>query len=1266
VILLVATAHAGDDLADRLRSEDWTVLSGAVDEMRKLPPAEAVRLAPQLLQVEQPLARGELVQLLGRLGPAAAPAVADLVVAAFDEDLSVRTQAAAALASLGPAAWKALALLPDLDPEAARALRRGAGVPDRAPTDVWAAEEWRKLGRSLGETTAMAALEEAFRHAHTFVRHRAAAELVRRGDASLATLDRLAGDPGVRVRRRAASALAALCRVEGAVPLLAARLKDPDALVRTEALQGLGAAGAIEPLEEYAAAAGQETLIAAVDALERARTGASHGLLRRLLRSAEPSVRVMAASRISYLGTGARPLLPDMIDAAFDEYAPAGEVARRSLLVIGGTPDEVAPWLREVPGMNLTGALAASKAELPRRIAADATRDQLVAALRGEDPLAAGQAAVALGALEPRDAPTAELLAAALRHAGNYARAKAALALAGYGDCGVAALVRALEDADARVRWRAIDTLGSMGAAARAAVPALVDQLPAPLPWPAFDALARMGPAAEGALPALVAILRGEDDARANSAMPVIGAIGEQAKPALPLLIEALDDKERSHAATVALGAFGRDAEPAVPELRRLIRESSPERPDFAAFQALLRIGGEGHRAIAEMFLAHPRMARHARDHIRAAQVGSKELVETLIGLARSGDKSVAPYARESLGFVQPTADIGPLLLVEAMEVGQWGDEARARALADRATVEELVAALPGTSGYGGWAIVFALGLKGPAARDAAPSVARCLRQSAHQATRVAAARTLVSIRGEEAVPDLLAALRAKPATDVTAAIEKALAEAGNVGGLADALADPDPVVRASAVRALGRIEPPPRDAVRALVENLGSSERYVKGVETPLLAMKADALSPVAALLRVDDAKVRKRTIALLARMGPEAATHLASQLGDHDPLARIGALEALRQLGEAGRPEAMRMLREDPHPDVRAAALGMLLDKPADMEAAKLALDDPELCGLAVSRLVRGQVDRAAAMDFLVEALGHPTARPAALRALDKIAAKEAQPVLRGAVAGRTGEARAGAALGLAKTGEKHVDGLLSALRSEHAESRIDACRYLATVGPEAAPAAKDLLALLDTRDDRTCSLALAALGSIGPGAKELLPALREAAWGTQELGFHCAVAVARIEGDTGTLLAILEGDEHGEVVLEALGLSGPAGARELGQLVVLAREDLRQQLADQLAEAGDGAVPVAIDLLRHEDGDVRVKAAWVLGKMGSKGRDAVPALIRALGDPETPVRAQAAHALGSIRSEEALPALEELRTDEQLKDVAEEAIRRIRKAR
>src|SRR4051794_29142717 len=74
------------------------------------------------------------------------------------------------------------------------------------------------------------------------------------------------------------------------------------------------------------------------------------------------------------------------------------------------------------------------------------------------------------------------------------------------------------------------------------------------------------------------------------------------------------------------------------------------------------------------------------------------------------------------------------------------------------------------------------------------------------------------------------------------------------------------------------------------------------------------------------------------------------------------------------------------------------------------------------------------------------------------------------------------------------------------------------------------------------------------------------------------------------------------------------------------------VQKETDEKLKAGGPAAVPVLIVLLteKRDAGDVRWKAAEILGNMGADGADAVPALATALRDDDPHVRAVAATAL------------------------------------
>ena len=130
-------------------------------------------------------------------------------------------------------------------------------------------------------------------------------------------------------------------------------------------------------------------------------------------------------------------------------------------------------------------------------------------ALRDEDPVVAGDAARALGALGSKATPSIDALVKTLSHDDAYVRIYAAEALASIGP-GAApatnALAEALADPTPGVRWAACEALASIGPAAQAAVPQLIDALDDEFLYVrifAAGALGSIGPKARSARDAL-------------------------------------------------------------------------------------------------------------------------------------------------------------------------------------------------------------------------------------------------------------------------------------------------------------------------------------------------------------------------------------------------------------------------------------------------------------------------------------------------------------------------------------------------------------------------------------------------------------------------------------------------------------------------------------------------------------------------------------------------------------------------------------------
>jgi HEAT repeat protein/lysophospholipase L1-like esterase len=168
-------------------------------------------------------------------------------------------------------------------------------------------------------------------------------------------------------------------------------------------------------------------------------------------------------------------------------------------------------------------------------------------------------------------------------------------------------------------------------------------------------------------------------------------------------------------------------------------------------------------------------------------------------------------------------------------------------------------------------------------------------------------------------------------------------------------------------------------------------------------------------------------------------------------------------------------------------------------------------------------------------------------------------------------------------------------------------------------------------------------AALGAIGPGAREAAPALFAAlADPSEPVRAASARALARIgpqAADVPRLVAALRSEDPYVVAFAAwsLGNLGPAAETAVGDLTrTLARDDTNAVVAAALARmaaSAAAAVPTLVEGLGSPNEDRRWRAARTLGRIGPPAGAAVPALTAALQDPSGTVRMHSARALGRI---------------------------------
>jgi Uri superfamily endonuclease len=91
---------------------------------------------------------------------------------------------------------------------------------------------------------------------------------------------------------------------------------------------------------------------------------------------------------------------------------------------------------------------------------------------------------------------------------------------------------------------------------------------------------------------------------------------------------------------------------------------------------------------------------------------------------------------------------------------------------------------------------------------------------------------------------------------------------------------------------------------------------------------------------------------------------------------------------------------------------------------------------------------------------------------------------------------------------------------------------------------------------------------------------------------------------------------------------------------QILINGEEGAREEAAHALGTLGEASLAPLLELLDHNDADVRCWAIWALAQTGS--RQAVQPLIASLDDADCDVRISAAVALGELRAAEAAPIL------------------------
>lgn len=471
--------------------------------------------------------RRNAAEELGRMGPAARPAIPPLIAAAVDVEEPVRKSASGALEKIDPG-WPTSPEAAEAVPALVKALgskftevwqlasfllgRIGKpAVPDLIDALADRCQESRQsvVARTLGRigpaaAEAVPALVHELTSENANVRQAAAEGLGQIGppaEPAVPALIQLLTDRLPDSRQAAAAALARVGRADpAAIPPLIQLLPDRADEVREAAVAALAAFGpdAVPPLIELLKAldgkAMEEWLRVKVQALDWSCRATAQleggGSVAVGVRSNFEMIRREPVKALRSAGWCFGHAVADHL-----RLETAREAAVRVLAQVGPDAAPAVGVLAEaLTDKNRKTRLAAARALGQIGPAARAGLPGLVRALAEGDPVRKA-ATEALPRIDPNWATCPELdgviagIAVDLKRAGDYGQA-AADALVAIGPSTVPALVRSLGSDDRIEREAAANTLGRLGAAARDAVPALQDTLRDPHGW-VRDAAAR-------------------------------------------------------------------------------------------------------------------------------------------------------------------------------------------------------------------------------------------------------------------------------------------------------------------------------------------------------------------------------------------------------------------------------------------------------------------------------------------------------------------------------------------------------------------------------------------------------------------------------------------------------------------------------------------------------------------------------------------------------------------------------------------------------
>lgn len=417
------------------------------------------------------------------------------------------------------------------------------------------------------------------------------------------------------------------------------------------------------------------------------------------------------------------------------------------------------------------------------------------------------------------------------------------------------------------------------------------------------------------------------------------------------------------------------------------------------------------------------------------------------------------------------------------------------------------------------------------------------------------------------------------------------------------ALKHPDAMVRYRAAALLVRLGPVGKIAVPQLRETLKDENGFVrvKAAEALWAIEKTSPTVLLSVLLKAltdRDPRLRAAAAPVLGKMGGKArraVPALVAVLRDDDETVRLEAIAALGEIGPAAKdaaPALLRLIRDEDsilEPFV-VSALGNLGTDVVPVLASALSERLVHRRRVAAEALSMIGANAASAQASLTTGLADsdPAVRLYCARTLGLMGpnAKKSAPSLQKALKDSviTVRLEAGLALWRIEKSARHIHVTVQALgdSSVSVSTRLDACRALGFMGPDAREAVPGLLICLCNKESALRQHAAEALGLIGPAADMSADLLRELLKKDPDPTVRLAAALAawRVTGQVEASLTVLRSGLNDKD--RATRRYAASLLKDMGQAAKEARGDLIECLADEDA----GVRAAAKDALNEID--------------------------------------------------------------------------------